>query len=135
MAARSLIDTDGGLQSIDQIDVGPFQLMKELSRIDRQTLDVLTLPFGIKRIKSQTAFARTARSRHHDQIAARNIQVDVLQVVDAGSANPNRMAAMRLACFDRFLGGCLIRHPNIIVMEREPFADGTVDSVGYSQTL
>jgi len=46
LAAGALIDRDRRLQTLDQIDVGPFHLVQKLPRVDRQALDVLPLPFG-----------------------------------------------------------------------------------------
>ena len=91
LIARTLVDADRRLEPFDQVDVGTLPLMKELAGVDRERLDVLALPLGKHRVQRQTALARTARAGDHHQTIARDVQVDVLQVVDAGSANANRV--------------------------------------------
>ena len=85
--AGPLVDAQRRLQSLDQVNVGPFQLVQELPGVDRQALDVLPLAFGVQRVECQTALARTAGPRDHDQPVARNVQVHVLQVMHSGAAN------------------------------------------------
>ena len=108
LAAGPLIDGNGGLESVDQIDVGAFHLVQELAGIDRQAFDILPLPFGEQGVESQRAFARSAGSGNHDQAVAGEIQVDVFQVVDAGAADGNglRAVAADLAAARTFGGEC-----------------------------
>ena len=56
LAAGPLVDRDGRLQALDQINVGPFQLMQKLPGVDRQAFDILPLPLGEERVESQRAF-------------------------------------------------------------------------------
>ncbi len=57
LAAGPLIDRDGRLQALDQVNIGPFQLMQKLPGVDRQAFDILPLPLGEERVESQRAFA------------------------------------------------------------------------------
>ena len=90
LAAGPLIDRNRRLQALDQIDVGPLQLMQELPGVDRQAFDILPLPFGIQRVEGQRAFARTAGAGDHHQPVAGNIEIDILQIMDPGAANADR---------------------------------------------
>ena len=84
VAAGPLIDGDRRLQALDQIDVGPFELMEELPGVGREAFDILPLSFGIQGVEGQRALARTAGARDHDQAIAGQGQIEVLQVVRAG---------------------------------------------------
>ena len=95
LVARPLVDTDRRLQAIDQIDIGSLALVKELPRIDRERLDVLPLPFRKQRVQGQTAFARSAGAGDHHQLLAWDIEVDMLEVMDAGAADSD---GFRRAC-------------------------------------
>ena len=89
--AGALIDGDRRLQALDEIDVGPLELMEELPGVDRQAFDVLPLPFGIERVEGQGTLARPAGTGDHHQPVAGEVEVDVLQVVHAGAANADAL--------------------------------------------
>ena len=81
--------------------------MKELPRVDAQSLDVLPLAFREERIQSQTALARTTGTSDDHQLAAWNIEVDVPEVVRASTTNPYHLGRTCLAGDNRFrAGGC-----------------------------
>ena len=88
---RLLVDRDRRLQALDVIDIRPLHLLEELPRVDRQALHVLPLSFGQQRIERQRAFARTADARDHDEPIARNIDIDIVQIVRPSTAD--RMAS------------------------------------------
>ena len=71
------------------IDVGPLHLLEELASVDREALHVLPLSFGQQRIERQRAFARSADARDHDELVARDVDIDILQIVRAGTADLN----------------------------------------------
>ena len=81
VAAGPLVDGDRRLETVDEIDVGTFQLMEELPRVDRETLDVLALPFGVEGVEGQRALARSAGAGDDHEAIAGEIEVDILQVV------------------------------------------------------
>jgi hypothetical protein len=71
--------------------------LQELAGVDRQAFDILPLAFGKQGVKCQRAFARSAGTGDHDQPVARQVQVDVFQVVDAGTADGDRLGAVAVA--------------------------------------
>ena len=77
------------------IDIRLTLHIQKLARIGGQAFDIAPLPFGINRVKGERGFARARQPGDHHQFVARNIDVDVFQVVLA-----------RAAHFDEFL----IRH-------------------------
>ncbi len=92
LAARPLIDRDRRLQPVDQVDVGPFHLVQELPGVDRQAFDVLPLPLGKQGVEGQRAFARPAGPGDDDHPVAGEVEVDVLEVMNAGPANADHLA-------------------------------------------
>jgi hypothetical protein len=56
-------------------------LVEELPRVGRQRLDIAALSLGVQRVERQRRLPRTRQSRDHDQLVARDLHVDVLEVV------------------------------------------------------
>jgi len=71
------------------VDVGLLHHLQELARVGRQALYVAPLPLGIDGVERQRRLARARHPREHDQRVARDLQVDILQVVLAGPADVN----------------------------------------------
>ena len=47
LTARALIDGNRRLEALDQVHVGPFELVEELSGVGREAFDILPLSLGI----------------------------------------------------------------------------------------
>ncbi len=88
---RLLLDRDRGRKALDVIDVGLLHHRQELPRVRRQRLDVAALPFGVDRVERERGFARTGEPGDHDQLVAREIEIDVLEIVRARTANADRV--------------------------------------------
>ena len=88
-SGRLLLDRNGRRQPVDQIDVGLLHLLEELARVGRQRLDVAALPLGVDRVEGERRLARARQAGDHDQAVARDVDVDVLEVVHAGAAHRN----------------------------------------------
>jgi hypothetical protein len=82
-----LLDRDRGRQAADVIDVGLFHHVKELARISRKRFDISPLPFGIDRVECQTGFTRAGKPRNHNKFVARDINVNVFEVVFTRAAH------------------------------------------------
>lgn len=52
-SADALLDGDGGVEAFDGVDVGFFELGKELAGVDGEGLDVAALAFGVEGVESQ----------------------------------------------------------------------------------
>jgi hypothetical protein len=78
---RPLLDRDGRREAVDPLDVGLAELLEELPRVGRERLDVAALPLGVDGVERERRLARAARAREDDELAARERQRDVLQVV------------------------------------------------------
>ena len=88
-AGRLLLDGDGRRQAVDQVDVRLLHLLEELPRVRRQRLDVAPLPFGVDRVEGERRLPRAGQAGDDHQLVARDIDVDVLEVVDARAADRN----------------------------------------------
>ena len=86
-AGRLLLDADGRRQAGEVIDVGLVHLAEELPGVARQRLDVAPLPLGVERVEGQRALAGAADAGEDDQPVAGQIEVDVPEVMLAGSAD------------------------------------------------
>jgi hypothetical protein len=91
VAGGLLLDADRGRQALDHVHIGLVHELQELPRIGRQAFDIAPLPFGIQRVEGQARLARARQAGDHHQLVARNVQVDVLQVVGARTANADAL--------------------------------------------
>ncbi len=76
-------DGDRGRDAIDSIRVRLVQLLNELPRVRRKAVDVSSLSLGVQRIESQTRFSAATQTTKRQQLAVRDIQINVLEIVDS----------------------------------------------------
>ena len=94
VAGGLLLDGNGGREALDQVDIRLFHQLQELPRVGRQRFDVAPLAFGVERVEGQRALARTRQAGDHGQPVARQIEIDVLEVVRACAANADGVHAL-----------------------------------------
>lgn len=87
VAGRFLLDGNRGRQAFNQIDIGFVHHLQKLPRIRRKAFDITPLPFGIQRVKRQRRLAAARQPRYHHQLVARNVQIDVFQIMRARAAD------------------------------------------------
>ena len=87
VGGRLLFDGDRWRQAFDVVDIGLFHHGQELPRVGRQGLDVAPLSFGVERVERERRLARARQAGHHHQFVARDVEVDVLEVVGARAAH------------------------------------------------
>src|SRR5690606_4886519 len=78
---RLLLDRDRRAQPLDVVDVRLLHHAEELPRIGRQGLDVAPLSFRVDGVARQRRLAGPGQAGAHDQLVARQVEVDVLEVV------------------------------------------------------
>ena len=88
-AGRLLLDGDGRRQAVDQIDVRLFHLLEELPGVGGQRFDVAPLALGVDRVEGERRLAGARQAGDHHQLIAREVDVDILEVVDARAAHRN----------------------------------------------
>ena len=79
--AGLLLDRDRRAQAVDPVDLGLGHLTQELPGVAGEALDVTPLPLGIERVERQRALPRARDPGQADQLAARQRQRDVAEVV------------------------------------------------------
>ncbi len=78
---RALLDRDCRREPLDVLDLGLLHLLEELPRVRREALDVAALPLRVDRVEREGRFAGAADAGDDGQAVARDLEVDVLQVV------------------------------------------------------
>ena len=86
---RFLLDGNGGRKPLDVIDIGLLHQLQELPRIGRKAFHIAALAFGIDRVEGERGFARARKPGNHRQRVARDLDIDILQVVFARAAYGN----------------------------------------------
>jgi hypothetical protein len=82
-----LLDGNRGGQALDDVHVRLVHQLQELARIAGQALDITPLALGIQGVEGQRGLARAGQPGDDDQRMARQVDVDVLQVVGACAAH------------------------------------------------
>jgi hypothetical protein len=93
---RLLLDRDRGRQAFDQVDVRLFHELQELPRVRRQRFDVAALAFRVERVERERALAGARKAGNDDQPVARQIEIDVLEIVRPRAADANVFHTMDL---------------------------------------
>ena len=86
-AGGFLLNADGRRQTGEVIDIRLLQLAEKLPGITGQRLDVAPLAFGVERIEGQRTFARPTDAGKDDELVARQVEIDVAEIVFAGAAD------------------------------------------------
>ena len=81
MGGGFLVDGDGWRQALDLVDVRLLELAQELPGVGRQRLDVAPLALGVEGVEGETGLAGAGDTREHHELVARNLKVDVLEIV------------------------------------------------------
>jgi hypothetical protein len=76
--------------------------LQELARVRRQRLDVAALPFGVERVEGERALARAGQPGDDDQPMARQVEIDVLEVVRARTADADVFHDVRIRACSHF---------------------------------
>jgi hypothetical protein len=73
-------------EALDHVHIGLVHQLQELPRVGAQALHIAALALGIQRVEGQAGLARARQPGDHHQLVARDVEVDVLQVVGARPA-------------------------------------------------
>ena len=69
------------------VDIRLLHHLQELPRIGREALDVAALALGVDGVEGERGFARAGQAGEHHQRVARNVEIDILEVVLARAAD------------------------------------------------
>ena len=92
---RLLLDRDHRRQAEHEVDVRLGDLRDEALGVARERLHVAPLPFGVDRVERQARLAGAREAGDDDQAVARDLDRDVLEVVDARALHGDRRARGR----------------------------------------
>ena len=82
-------DGDRRRQTINPFGRRLFQAFLKLPRVRGKAFDVSPLALGVKRIESEAALAAATEPTKHDKPSARQIEVDLLEVMNLDFAELN----------------------------------------------
>ena len=80
-AGGLLVNAYGRGEALDVVNVGLVHLPEEHARVAGQALHVAPLALCVYRVERERALAGAGKAGEHDKFVARNLQVDVLEVV------------------------------------------------------
>jgi len=81
----ALLDGDGRGQALDVLDVRFLHEAEELAGVRRQALHVPPLALRVDGVEREGRLARTGNPRDHGERVAGDLDVDVLEIVLAGT--------------------------------------------------
>jgi hypothetical protein len=87
-----LVDGDRRKDAVDAVDLGPVHAVQELPGVRRERLDVATLALGVDGVEDQRALPGARYAGDDHQLAQRNVEVELAQVVLPGAADADRIA-------------------------------------------
>ena len=83
-AVHLLFDGDGRRNPLDIVAFRFAHTAQELAGVSRKAFHIAALSLGIQRVEGQGRLARTRQSGNDNQLFARDIQINVLQIIDPG---------------------------------------------------
>ena len=72
-------------QPFDLIHIGTLHVSNKVTSIGRERLHIATLSLGIYGVERQRRLAAATQTREHYQLVARDLYVDILQIVLAST--------------------------------------------------
>ena len=116
--ARLLVDRDCRREAFDVVDVGFVHLAEELAGVGGQGLDVTALALGIDRVECERGLAGAGDSSDHDQLVARDRDVNVLKIVLPRATDNNLVQGHSAAPSRRGGVGRLVSVPSGFIPEQ-----------------
>src|SRR5262249_22762188 len=89
-----LLDRDGRGEAVDLVDVRLLHHLQELARIGGERLDIAALALGIDGVERERRFARAREAGEHHQPVARDLDVDVLEIMLARAADRDHAGSL-----------------------------------------
>ena len=115
VAGGFLLDGNGGRQALNQVHIGLVHALQKLPCIGREAFHIAALPFGIQRVKGQAGFARARQASDHHQLVARDVDVDIFQVMGARTSHtdlaeraPSTQVVAQIMCVGRRIHGSCV---------------------------
>ena len=94
-ARQALLDRHRRRDAVDRVDLGPARRLHDAARVGVQRLEVASLAFVEQDVERQRALARARHAGDDAELAARDRDVERLQVVLAGVDDADRFVDRR----------------------------------------
>ena len=94
-AGDALLDGDGGGQAGDVVDFGFFHLLGELPGVGGHGVEEAALAFGEEDVEGEGGFAGAGEAGDDDELVARDVEGDVLEIVLAGAGDVDAVWEVR----------------------------------------
>ena len=92
-AGASLLDRHRRRKPLNLLEERLRHLAHELPGIRRKALDISPLPLGVERVEGERRLATAARAAADGELSAGNVGIDLLEVVEGGTADRDRRRA------------------------------------------
>lgn len=108
--ADALLDGDRGIESLDGIDIGSFELGEELAGVNGEGFDVTALTFGVEGIEGEGGFPGAGRAGDDGEFSLGDCDRKVFEMMLAGTTDEDfvhldrSLSAWAEIC-NRVLGG------------------------------
>ena len=89
-AAVFVRDGDRRRNALDPVGGRLFQSFQKLPRVGRKAVDVAALSLRVQGVQRQARLAAAAQAAEDDQLAVRNIEINLLEIVNRDAAKTNR---------------------------------------------
>jgi hypothetical protein len=86
------VNGNGWRDPADAINRGTFQPIEELPGRGRESFDVTSLAFSVERVECQRTLPGSAQTANRSDSAMRNLQREVLQIIDSNTFKLNSLA-------------------------------------------
>ncbi len=106
-----LVDRDRRRQALDRVHVGLVHLAQELAGVGGQGLHVAALAFGVDRVEGKTRLAGAREPGDHYQGVARQLEVQVPEVVLARARDDDLLGGLHSLESRAGLGRTHVRNP------------------------
>ena len=83
---NALLDGDGGREALQAVDLGFLQLLGELAGVGGHRIEEAPLALGEEDVEGEGGLAGTREAGDDDELVARDVERDVLEVMVAGAA-------------------------------------------------
>ncbi len=100
LVGRLLVDGDGRGEAVDTVEVWLLHLAEELPCVAREALDVAALALRVDGVERKRALAATGQAGEDDELVARNLEVDVVEVVLARTFDDDVLGSQTLLLRD-----------------------------------
>ena len=135
-----LLERHGRRQAVDLVDLGHAHLVEQPPRVGRDRLEVAPLRLGVERAERERRLARAGDAGEHDQGVARDVEVDVLEVVLARPAHADeavgpggRSGKGAVGMFHRgHSPSRAVSRPVLVILQRLAIAKGMPQAVSSS---